>query len=138
MTYKKFLELLKWDYSNEQLEEFLSTEHFHWKDYGVKTDEQRRYVKEVYVPQLIKDNEKENAIMAEQWAASPIMRLAFVRCQQKRIHLSKENAVYFIAVEAEDIINHLDKDDTSVGIKNLLKHYCKHLKAGHYDTDTAI
>ena len=140
MNYKMFLDLLKEDYSNEQLQKFLKRKHIDWKRYGLMSEKQRLYVKEEYIPKLIKQNNRETHKLAELWAKSALMRLAFVRCNQKKVKLTQENAVYYIAVEAIDIINHLDKDDKGQAIKQRFREYCNHVKKGDYDTtdDTII
>jgi len=138
MNYKKFLTKLSEQYSNEKLKEFKNASYISWKSKGITTQKQKDFIKNKYIPYLIKRNDRQDIQYIKLLQKSSIMRLAYVRCKQKKVKLTSINAVYKLITEGINILNVLDKDDKNVGIKRMLENYDKQVRAGHYDTDDTI
>jgi len=147
MNYKKLLDKLENDTSVFKLEQYLSGQ----KKFNrrMTTPEHRIELLKIIIPKLIKDMKIENEIVTEAWAKSLLLRLARVRCRQKKLNLQdpkytdtepikrKINAFinYHLTKTMLEIINQMGKDTRSNILKRLFSNYSKHVKAGYYETE---
>ena len=127
MNYKQFLNHLAEDYSAYHLKQILKGEIGFNPNLKTKlTLTQRKYLFEKYIPKTIIRLEKDIQKEIPLWRKSPIFRLAFVRCQQKR------QSVEYLFDEAMDIINHLNCDNQNKALQLRFKEYYRHTKNGDY------
>jgi hypothetical protein len=147
MNYKKLLDKLENDTSVADLEQYLSGE----KKFTLRmtTVEHRKELLEIIIPKLVTEMKKDNEIMAVALIKSPLMRLGFVRCTQKKIKLQELKYtdteqekkqkhsfnIYHVTEAMREIINQMGKDTRSEILKRQFARYRTHVKAGHYETD---
>lgn len=147
MNYKKLLEKLEQDTTIVELEMYLSGQRRF--DYRTCTPEQKQKLITIIIPKLIKNIKKENEKLSKLWIKSPLLRLAFTRCKQKKIKLyeiKKDDTeitkkykhtsnFYNTTKKMIEIINQMNKDTQSELIRQRFSEYSKHVEAGDYGTD---
>jgi len=131
MNYKQFLTHLKEDYSVDHLQKILNGKvGFNPKLTTKLSVTQRKYLFEKYLPKIIKQLERDNEKDILLWQKAPILKLAFVRCQQKKL------GIEYLFDEAMNIVNHLNCDNKGQAISQRFKEYYKHTKNGDYNNGT--
>jgi hypothetical protein len=147
MNYRKLLDRLENETSIEELEKYLSGERK--LDRRIGTIKQKTEILEKIIPRLIKNMRKDNEKITEAWIKSPLLRLGFVRCQQKKNELQEiklddhedlkqykyTRNFYFITEAMREIINQMGQDKSKI-TKQRFAEYSHHVKAGHYETDS--
>ena len=147
MKYKKLLDKIINDTSVSELEQYVSGE----KKFTLRmtTSEHRKELLEIIIPKLIRKEYKDIQIEVEEWTKSAILRLARVRCRQKKLNLQDPKYTdteetkhkidtyinYHLTEAMRETINQIGKDTRSDILKRLFTNYSKHVKAGHYETE---